>query len=120
MVNLFRRLGYPDRYTSKLRTNRMAKWKYITLLYGSAGKNGRRWVITAPDATSESKQVGQAEKGRFMGRIWQGMRLLETALEELDADGWELVSTSFSGVFGIYGTAVLRRPATANSRDSES
>jgi len=39
------------------------------------------------------------------------MRLLETALKELDAEGWELVSTSFSGVFAFYGTAVLRRPA---------
>jgi len=40
------------------------------------------------------------------------MRLLETALEELDVEGWELVSTSFSGTLAFYGTAVLRRPAT--------
>jgi hypothetical protein len=90
----------------------MAKWEYITLVYGTADKSGRRWVITVSDITSESKQVGQAERGRFLGRIWQAMRLLETALKELDADGWELVSTSFSGIFSFYGTAVLRRPVT--------
>ena len=89
----------------------MARWEYITLIYGTADRHGRRWVVTAPDAASESKQVGKAEKGRFVGRIWQAMRLLETALEELDAEGWELVSTSFSGLFNLYGTAVLRRPA---------
>lgn len=89
----------------------MAKWEYITLVYGTADKHGRRWVITASDIRSEGKQVGQAERSRFLGRIWQAMRLLQTALEELDADGWELVSTSFSGIFSFYGTAVLRRPA---------
>lgn len=89
----------------------MAKWQYMTLIYGTADKHGRRWVITAPDNKSESRQVGKAEKGRFIGRIWQAMKLLETALEELDADGWELVSTSFSGTIGFYGTAVLRKPA---------
>ena len=94
----------------------MAKWEYITLVYGTADKRGRRWVITAPDVTSESQQAGKAERGRFIGRIWQAMRLLETALEELDADGWELVSTSFSGVFSFYGTAVLRRPAAKNQQ----
>ncbi len=96
----------------------MAKWQYITLLYGTADKHGRRWVITASDPTSESKQVGQAEKGRFIGRIWQAMRLLETALEELDAEGWELVSASFSGIFTLYGTAVLRRPNSESSPDA--
>ena len=89
----------------------MARWEYITLIYGTADKHGRRWVVTTPDATSESKQVGKAEIGRIAGRIWQAMRLLESALQELDADGWELVSTSFSGIFTFYGTAVLRRPA---------
>ena len=88
----------------------MANWQYMTLVYGANSiKHGRRWVIVAPDATSESKQVGQAEKGRFIGQIRQAMRLLEPALEELDADDWELVSTSCSGVFGFYGTAVVRR-----------
>jgi hypothetical protein len=98
----------------------MAKWQYMTLMYGTPDKRGRRWVITPPDAATEGKQVGQAEKGRFMGKIWQAMRLLETALEELDADGWELVSTSFSGIFNLYGTAVLRRSKSKDSPDTES
>lgn len=93
----------------------MARWEYITLIYPTADKHGRRWVVTAPDVASESKQVGKAEKGRLAGRIWQALRLLETALQELDAEGWELVSTSFSGIFTFYGTAVLRRPAAQDN-----
>lgn len=89
----------------------MARWEYITLIYGTGDWQGRRWVITAPDATTQSKQVGQSERGRLAGRIWQANRLLESALKELDAEDWELVSTSFSGIFNFYGTAVLRRPA---------
>lgn len=87
----------------------MAQWEYRTLMYGT-GDPLRRWVITAPDARTACQQVGDAEKGRFMGRIWQGLHLLESALRELDADGWELVSVSFSGIFSFYGCAVLRRP----------
>ncbi len=98
----------------------MAKSEYITLIYGTADKRGRRWIIAPRDAATEGKQVGQAEKGRFVGRIWQAMRLLETALEELDNDGWELVSTSFSGAWAFYGTAVLRRPKAEDIRDAES
>ena len=90
----------------------MRNWEYMTLIYGTeTRKHGRRWVVTAPEITAESTQVGKAERGRFVGKIWQAMRLLETALEEMDAQGWELVSTSFSGIFAFYGTAVLRRPA---------
>ncbi|WP_145284751.1 hypothetical protein [Pirellulimonas nuda] len=93
----------------------------MTLIYGANSiKHGRRWAIVATDATSECKQVGQAEKGRFFGQIWQAMRLLETAIEELDAGGWELVSTSFSGTFGFYGTAVLRRPRTEVATNAKS
>jgi hypothetical protein len=88
----------------------MSRWEYITLVYGTGDRLGRRWVVTAPNATSKSRQVGAAEKGRWAGRIWQAMRLLETALKELDADGWELVTASLSGLFNLYGTAVLRRP----------
>lgn len=87
----------------------MANWQYMSLIYGTADKHGRRWIVTPPDVMTEAKQVGQAEKGRFIGQIGQALRLLETALEELDADGWELVSTSFSGVFAFYGTAIVRR-----------
>lgn len=98
----------------------MATWEYITLIYGTADKRGRRWTVIPPDAKTEGRQVGRAEKGRFIGRVWQGMRLLETALKELDAEGWELVTTSFSGTFGFYGTAVLRRPAGTESTQTES
>ena len=87
----------------------MAQWEYRTLMYGTADPL-RRWVITAPDALTRGQQVGGAEKGRFICRIWQGLHLLESALRELDADGWELVSVSFSGILSFYGCAVLRRP----------
>jgi hypothetical protein len=87
----------------------MAQFEYRTLIYGTPDPL-RRWVIAAPDALAVSQQVGAAEKSRFVGRVWQGMRLLETALRELDADGWELVSASFSGILSFYGCAVLKRP----------
>ena len=95
----------------------MAKWEYCTLLYGSPyrprgdpGRGMRQWVINATSCDVQSRRVGESGKPRFIGRIWQAMRLLETALKELDGEGWELVSTSFSGIFSFYGTAVLRRP----------
>ena len=92
----------------------MAKWEYTTILMGSPDKKRRRWVTTSPDPQTPGEQVGEAEKPRFLGRIWQGVRLLETALKEMDADGWELVSHSFygPGFGGLTGTAVLRRPAS--------
>lgn len=93
----------------------MAKYEYRTLLYGTPERGGlRRWVITAASADSESAQVGAAEKSRHVGRVWQALHLLETALRELDAEGWEFVSTSFAGgLFGFFGTAVLRRSPAA-------
>ena len=40
------------------------------------------------------------------------MRLLETALKAMDAEGWELVSYTYSStLFYLNGTAILRRPA---------
>ena len=90
----------------------MAKWEYMTICMGTPDNKGRRWITTSPDLKTPGKQVGEAQKPRFIGRLWQGVWLLETALKELDADGWELVSHSFSGlVLGFYGTAVLKRPA---------
>lgn len=90
----------------------MAQWEYITICMGTPDNKGRRWVTTSPDLTMPGKQVGEAQKPRFIGRLWQGVRLLESALKEMDAEGWELVSHSFSGLaVGFYGTAVLRRPA---------
>ncbi len=92
----------------------MAQWEYTTIIMGTPDTKRRRWVITSPDPKIPGKQVGEAEKPRFVGRIWQGARLLETALKEMDADGWELVSHSFygPGMAGFTGTAVLRRPAS--------
>jgi hypothetical protein len=82
------------------------------MIMGTPDNKGRRWVLTSPDPGMLGKQIGEAQKPRFVGRLWQGVRLLESALKEMDAEGWELVSHSFSGlVFGFYGTAVLRRPA---------
>ena len=93
----------------------MGKWEYITLRYVLHDPRGARWVITPADPDAETKQVGKAEKRRFAGRIMQGLRLLEIALEELDADGWELVSASFDGIMNLYGTAFLRRPKSGQS-----
>lgn len=111
----------------------MANWEYRTLLYGSPQAPPealrrwqywiwpwafakRRWVICPTRAEMQIRQVGDSEKARFIGKILQAMRLLETALKELDAEGWELVSTSFSGIFNLYGTAVLRRLATKDQQ----
>lgn len=95
----------------------MARWEFITIVMGTPDQEGRRWVTASTDPAVPSRQVGEAKKPRFSGRIWQALELLETALEEMDKDGWELVSHSFSGlIFGFYGTAVLRRPAGAAAR----
>ena len=90
----------------------MAQYEYTTLVMGTSSDKGRRWVITSPDPKIPSKQVGEAEKARVLGGLWQGAHLLETALKEMDAEGWELVSHSFSGYLAFYGSAVLRRPAS--------
>ena len=91
----------------------MAQWEYTTIIMGTSGK-GRRWVITSPDPKIPGKQVGEAEKARVLGGLWQAARLLESALKEMAPEGWELVSHSFygPGFGGFYGTAVLRRPAS--------
>ncbi len=68
----------------------------------------------------DPKRVGDSAKPRFLGKIWQAAKLLETALVELDPDGWELVSASYSGTLAFYGLAVVRRPATGNPPDSDS
>lgn len=90
----------------------------MTLFYGTADKPGQRWVVTTPENASELQQVGKAEKGRFIGKVWQALRLLEIALAELDVDGWELVSSSFSGIYGLYGIANLRRSASSEHHSS--
>ena len=111
----------------------MAQWEYRSLMYGTAqvpletvrrwqywmwpwAFAMRRWVVTASTADGQFRTVGKSEKSRFFGRIWQAMCLLETALKELDDEGWELVSTSFSGIWALYGTAVVRRPITKDQQ----
>ena len=36
----------------------MARWEYQTLIYGTAERGLRRWVLTAADATAPSQPVG--------------------------------------------------------------
>ena len=92
----------------------MAQWEYTTIVMGTPDKKERKWVIASPDPKIVvGKQVGEAEKPCFIGKLWQGLRLLETALKEMDAEGWELVSHSV----GLgNGNAILRRP-TKNAAD---
>ena len=98
----------------------MAQWEYTTLIMGTPDNKGRKWVMTSPDPKIAGRQVGEAEKPRFLGKMWQGVRLLESALKEMDAEGWELVSHSFSGlIVAFYGTAVLRRPASKVEEDTD-
>ena len=100
----------------------MANWEYRTLMYlphGSKGV-GCGWSIVESHPSPDMKRVGDSEKPRFLGKIWQAAKLLETALVELDLDGWELVSTSYSGTIAFYGLAVVRRAATGNPPDSGS
>ena len=94
----------------------MAQWEYTTLAMFRPDKKGRRWLRLSTDPNTVGavgEQVGEAEKPRFLGSLWQAARLLESALKEMDAEGWELVSHSFNGpgFGGLTGTAVLRRPA---------
>ena len=94
----------------------MARYEYCTLFYSKPKPKMCSWVITAKDAETPCQPVGELAKPRFSGRIWQALHQLETALRELDDDGWELVSTSFSGIYTFYGTAVLKRPAQKGKR----
>lgn len=88
----------------------MAKWEYRTIFYARAH---RGWFITPFSAEEQARPVGESSKGWLSGGVREGLHLLETALKELDAEGWELVSTSF---FGVDGTAVLRRPISTDQK----
>ena len=97
----------------------MAQYDYTTIIMPTnPGKLGRRWVLTSSEAPG--KQVGEVEKARFFDRLAQGLRTLESAVKEMDAEGWELVSHSFHnwGMGGFWGTAVLRRPANKVVEDN--
>lgn len=95
----------------------MQRWEYTAIMMGTPDNQGRRWVTVSPDPKAPAQQVGEAEKPRYIGRLWQGVRLLESAVKEMDAEGWELVSHSFSGnVVGFYGTAILRRSTSTTEK----
>ena len=96
----------------------MTTWNYKTLMFITHHKDGCGWGIVQRDLSSDLERVGESEKPRFIGKVWQAARLLETALAELDLDGWELVSTSYSGTIGFYGLAVVRRAAVDNPSGS--
>ncbi|MDA1252450.1 MAG: hypothetical protein O2820_24885 [Planctomycetota bacterium] len=53
---------------------------------GTPDNKGRRWVTISPDPMIPGKQVGEAQEPRLIGRLWKGIRLLETALKEMDAE----------------------------------
>ena len=74
----------------------MAQYDYTTIIMGAPDKKGRRWVITPADPNKmPGDQVGEAENPRFLGKIWQGVRLLETALKEMDHEEllWNSIAT---------------------------
>jgi len=99
----------------------MAQYEYTTIIMPTnPGRLGRRWVMTSSEPKNPGKQVGEVEEARFINRLWQGLRLLESAVKEMDAEGWELVSHSFHDWFigGFWGTAVLRRPASKIGEDN--
>jgi len=90
----------------------MNRWEYKTLIFSSSSRTAA-WRVASADWKSEPEIVGPAEKLRFAGKLWQAGWLLQQALEVMDEEGWELVSSSFSGLFNLYGVDVLRRPREA-------
>ena len=89
----------------------MVNREHMTLVMGAPDSEGRRWKKISSDPQKPTgQQVGFAEKPCLVGRLHQGTRLLESAVREMDQEGWELVSHSFSGlIFAFYGVAVFRR-----------
>ena len=98
----------------------MSTWEYRTLMFISHQKKECGWGVVKNDPSPDLERVGDSEKRRFIGKVWQAAKLLETALVELDLDGWELVSTSYSGTIGFYGLAIVRRSVTGNPHGSGS
>ncbi len=100
----------------------MPNWEYKTLHYGIEGKvyyGNRFWVVSSPTPGEPGKRYGPIAQSRLIGKISQAMWQLELALKELDDEGWELVSTSFSsGTFHLNGIIVLRRPRTQGETGS--
>jgi hypothetical protein len=87
-------------------------WEYKTLVYSLEGKyfySLRFW------ADSARKTYGPRERSTLIGGIARQMRQLEQALQELDQEGWELVSVSTWMALPAtrHGTAVLRRRLTS-------
>lgn len=91
----------------------MARWEYKTLYYGLKGRRTfteRFWVDTSESLDESCNRYRPTARSRLIGKVQQAMRQLEEALNELDEEGWELVSSSYSsGVFRLDGMAVVRR-----------
>ena len=88
----------------------MPQWEYTTLVMGTPDNRGRCWVRVSSDPATPGEAVGSTEKPSFSSRLWQGVRLLNSAIDEMDKEGWELVTYSFSGLlFYFYGVATFRR-----------
>jgi hypothetical protein len=95
----------------------MDQWEYKTLTYALQGQvfySLRFW------ADSSGKAYGLQERSRWVGGVAHQLQQLETALRELDRDGWELVSVSVWTSFPLtrQGAAVLRRPKPASPKSS--
>ncbi len=97
----------------------MANWEYKTLVYGIEGKvfySNRFWVDVSTSLDEPGNRYGPTERSRLIGKIFQAMKQLEEALKQLDEEGWELVSTSFStGIFSFHGMAVLRKSSPSSA-----
>ena len=86
----------------------MPHWEYKTVFYAIEGKythSLRFW------ADASGKRYGPEARSSFLGGISRQLSQFEGALQELDREGWEVVSmsiwTAFPGT--RQGCALLRR-----------
>ena len=89
----------------------MPHWEYKTLIYHAEPGFASFSVVWKE---SSGREYGRQERAKGCGSPAQAMRLLEPALQVLDQDGWEVVSTNMwtVGLFGrlVQGQVLLRRP----------
>jgi hypothetical protein len=90
----------------------MKKYEYKALFYAIEGKGTHYWCYWAD---CQKKAYGRKEKARLSAGIPMQMEQLQEALQELDEEGWELVTMSTTITFMTrQGTAMLRRMLGAN------